>query len=95
MKIRKIIAGIIGRILIYVFILMLMVAFIGGIYGTIHAIQTKDKGVEVEATICSVTKNTSRGKYGKETTYSAYVKYSYEGKEYNCEHSEQYNSLRQ
>ena len=82
-NIKKAIGNIIASILIYGFILILIAIYIYGIYGTIHAIQTKNKAVEVEATISNVTKNTYWGKYGKETTYSADVKYTYKDKEYN------------
>ncbi len=80
---KRFIAKIIGYIVCFTFIVILVGTFVGGIYGLIHAIQTKNKGVEVSATIASVTSRKYHTKYGTETDYTAYVDYTYNGTKYH------------
>ena len=81
-KIVKIIASFIGRTILISFCIIMFFAFIGCIYGFYHSISTKDKGVEVEAVIADVSSRTYYTRHGLTTEYTAYVEYSYEGKDY-------------
>ena len=86
----KFIANIIARFFIGSLYFILIGAFLGAVLMFVHAIKTKDKGVEVNAVISEVTSRNYVTRHGIRKEYYAYVDYTYEGKEYH-EHYDYYN----
>lgn len=70
------------------FFIIFELIFLGiGIWMLYSGITTKDKGIEISATIDRIDVTTERvrrnGKYRTETDYDVYIDYEFEGKQYD------------